>query len=80
MSSFEKKYKKLLLQCLREGDDCINRTGVNTFKLFNKSFNINLNKGFPIVTGIRNSSRSPKTTVKGVYSSSNKKNLTTIVK
>jgi thymidylate synthase len=51
MSSFEKKYKKLLLQCLREGDDCNNRTGVNTFKLFNKSFNINLNKGFPIVTG-----------------------------
>jgi len=51
MSSFEKKYKKLLLQCLREGDDCINRTGVNTFKLFNKSLNINLNKGFPIVTG-----------------------------
>ena len=51
MSSFEKKYKKLLFQCLKEGDDCINRTGVNTFKLFNKSFNINLNKGFPIVTG-----------------------------
>ena len=51
MSSFEKKYKKILLQCLGEGEDCNNRTGVNAFKLFNKSFNINLNKGFPIVTG-----------------------------
>jgi thymidylate synthase len=51
MSSFEKKYKKILLQCLTEGEECNNRTGINTFKLFNKSFNINLNKGFPIVTG-----------------------------
>ena len=51
MSSFEKKYKKILLECLNKGEECSNRTGINTFKLFNKSFNINLNKGFPIVTG-----------------------------
>jgi hypothetical protein len=49
--------------------------GYNGAEVIIKSLHDKKNS-FPIVTGIRNSSRSPKTTVKGVYSSSNKKNLT----
>lgn len=51
MSKFEKKYKKLLRSCLNKGIKCENRTGIDTYKLFNKSLSININKGFPIVTG-----------------------------
>jgi len=51
ISKFEKKYKKLLQKCLNKGIETSNRTGVNTVKLFNQTFNINLNLGFPIITG-----------------------------
>jgi|TARA_R100000084_G_scaffold55365_1_gene23273 thymidylate synthase len=48
---FENTYKNLLKECISEGVICKNRTGVDTYKLFNKSINIDLSKGFPIVTG-----------------------------
>lgn len=48
---FELNYKQLLMECLIKGELCNNRTKEKTYKLFNQSFNINLQKGFPIVTG-----------------------------
>jgi thymidylate synthase len=48
---FELEYKQLLMRCLLEGTLVNNRTKVKTYKLFNQSFNIDLEKGFPIVTG-----------------------------
>jgi thymidylate synthase len=51
MSKFEQTYKNLLLRVLQYGEENKNRTGINTLKLFNQSININLNEGFPIVTG-----------------------------
>ena len=39
------------MECLINGELCNNRTNEKTYKLFNQSFNINLQKGFPIVTG-----------------------------
>lgn len=50
-NKFEKQYKKLLSKCLTKGNITNNRTGVDTYKLFNQSLNIDLSKGFPIVTG-----------------------------
>ena len=50
MSLFETQYKKLLLECLSNNVLTKNRTNIKTYKLFNKCFNINLNKGFPILT------------------------------
>lgn len=50
MSNFEKKYKKLLLQCLSNNSLTNNRTNTKTYKLFNKFINIDLTKGFPILT------------------------------
>lgn len=47
---FERDYKHLLMECLLNGELTDNRTGVKTYKLFNKTFNIDLQKGFPIVT------------------------------
>ena len=51
MNKFEQTYKDLLLRVLQYGEENKNRTGINTLKLFNQSVNINLNEGFPIVTG-----------------------------
>src|SRR6056300_147292 len=51
MNKFEQAYKDLLLRVLQYGEENKNRTGINTLKLFNQSININLNEGFPIVTG-----------------------------
>jgi thymidylate synthase len=48
---FENEYKTLLMNCLLQNNICNNRTNVKTYKLFNKSFNIDLKYGFPIVTG-----------------------------
>ena len=50
MSLFETQYKNLLLECLSNNTLCKNRTPIKTFKLFNKSININLSEGFPILT------------------------------
>ncbi len=51
MSLFEIEYKQLLMRCLLDGEITENRTGVVTKKLFNQSFNIDMRKEFPIVTG-----------------------------
>lgn len=51
MSLFETKYKQLLMRCMLQEDLIENRTGVNTKVLFNQSFNIDMNQGFPILTG-----------------------------
>ena len=50
ISKAEKKYKTLLLKVLQKGEKTTNRTSVKTIKLFNESLNINLQKGFPIIT------------------------------
>jgi len=50
-NKFELDYKELLLTVLQYGERCKNRTKVDTIKLFNKILNINLSKGFPILTG-----------------------------
>jgi len=47
---FERDYKQLLMRCLLNGSLSENRTAVDTLKLFNQSININLDRGFPIVT------------------------------
>jgi thymidylate synthase len=51
MNNFEKKYKGLLKNIIKNGSNNSTRTGVNTLKLFNLSININLKDGFPIITG-----------------------------
>lgn len=48
---FEQQYKNLLQKVILTGEETSNRTGINTKKLFNEHININLNEGFPIVTG-----------------------------
>tara|TARA_R110000772_G_C13223367_1_gene432067 strand:- start:71 stop:823 length:753 start_codon:yes stop_codon:yes gene_type:complete len=50
-NKFEKKYKDLLKKCISKKVKTSNRTGVDTYKLFNQTLNINLSKGFPIITG-----------------------------
>ena len=50
-NKFELDYKNLLLTVLQYGEQCKNRTKIDTIKLFNKSLNVNLSKGFPILTG-----------------------------
>jgi thymidylate synthase len=49
-SSFENDYKKLLIDCLRNGELTKNRTAIKTKQLFNQTLNINLQQGFPVVT------------------------------
>ena len=51
MSNFEQHYKTLLKETLQDGELCNNRTNVKTYKQFNKSLNINLQQGFPVLTG-----------------------------
>jgi thymidylate synthase len=51
MSKFEQDYKALLGNTLGCGEIKENRTGVDTITGFNQSMNIDLSKGFPIVTG-----------------------------
>jgi len=50
-SIFEQQYKTLLNETLKQGELCENRTGVKTYKQFNKCLNIDLKEGFPILTG-----------------------------
>lgn len=47
---FEQEYKQMLMRCLLEGDNKNNRNG-ETLSLFAQNIKIDLNKGFPIVTG-----------------------------
>lgn len=51
MSKFEKDYKRLLRNCLRYGESKETRTSSKAITLFNQNMNINLNDGFPIITG-----------------------------
>lgn len=51
INKFENSYKKLLLTALQYGEECENRTNINSIKLFNQTLNIDLNNGFPILTG-----------------------------
>lgn len=51
MSKFEDDYKKLLKEAIYVGETKSNRTGVDTFYLFNKGLTIDLKDGFPILTG-----------------------------
>tara|TARA_R110001632_G_scaffold19413_3_gene58816 strand:- start:2339 stop:3100 length:762 start_codon:yes stop_codon:yes gene_type:complete len=48
---FEHQYKSILMDTLVNGDLTDNRTKIKTYKVFNKTLNINLKYGFPIVTG-----------------------------
>lgn len=48
---FETEYKQLLMRCLLNGDIIENRTQIKTYALFNQNINIDLQYGFPIVTG-----------------------------
>ena len=48
---YEIEYKQLLMRCLTNGELTNNRTKEKSYKLFNQSFNINLDGGFPIITG-----------------------------
>ena len=51
MNNFELQYKELLKDVINNGTLATNRTAVSTWKQFNRTLNINLKEGFPIVTG-----------------------------
>ena len=51
ISDFEYKYKWLLSEALEHGSLSHNRTKIPTYKLFNQTIEIDLEKGFPIITG-----------------------------
>jgi len=51
MSSFENKYKTILKNCLINGIERNDRTGIGSYSLFNQSLKINISKKFPIITG-----------------------------
>jgi len=50
MNRFEPEYQNLLTHALIYGDIKENRTGVNTWSLFNQNLNIDVSRGFPILT------------------------------
>lgn len=51
MNNFEKKYQAILNNCLKNGIERKDRTGVGSYSLFNQSIKINISKKFPIITG-----------------------------
>lgn len=51
MNKFENNYKKILNNCLINGIERNDRTGVGSYSLFNQSIKINISKQFPIITG-----------------------------
>jgi thymidylate synthase len=51
MNSFEKKYQSILNNCLKNGIERNDRTGVGSYSLFNQSIKVNVSKKFPIITG-----------------------------
>jgi thymidylate synthase len=51
MNSFEKKYQSILNNCLKNGIERNDRTGVGSYSLFNQSIKVNISKKFPIITG-----------------------------
>ena len=50
MNKFEPEYKNLLSKALIYGDIKKNRTGIDTWSLFNESLTIDVTRGFPILT------------------------------
>ena len=51
MSNFEKQYKTILKNCLANGFERNDRTGIGSYSLFNQTLKINISKQFPIITG-----------------------------
>lgn len=50
MSKWDKKYLELCKEILEDGVEVENRTGINTIKIPYKSFSLNLEEEFPILT------------------------------
>jgi thymidylate synthase len=50
-SRYEEQYKDILEQCIAFGTERHDRTGVGCYSIFNASLSINLNDGFPLLTG-----------------------------
>lgn len=50
-NKFEQDYRELIKSIFFNGLQCPNRTGVDTIGLINKTLEIDLSKGFPIITG-----------------------------
>lgn len=50
MSKWDKKYLELCKEILENGTEVENRTGINTIKLPYKSFELDLQEEFPILT------------------------------
>mgnify|MGYP003128315522 CR=1 FL=1 len=48
---FEYDYRKLLTNIITHGQTLTNRTGINTKAIFNYVIDIDVNNGFPIITG-----------------------------
>lgn len=51
MSKFENDYKSILSDCLKNGFERNDRTGVGSYSLFNQSIKLDISKKFPIITG-----------------------------
>lgn len=47
----ERQYKKILIECLDNGVFRNDRTGIGSYSIFSKDIFIDLNKGFPLITG-----------------------------
>lgn len=50
-NSYEEQYQNILEQCITFGTERNDRTGVGCYSIFNASLSINLNNGFPLLTG-----------------------------
>jgi len=51
ISEYEEQYQDILEQCVAVGTERHDRTGVGCYSIFNASLSINLNDGFPLLTG-----------------------------
>ena len=50
MAKWDKEYLKLCKKILTEGVEVENRTGINTIKIPNYTFNFDLQEEFPVLT------------------------------
>jgi thymidylate synthase len=50
-SNYEEQYKDILEKSITFGVERLDRTGVGCYSIFNASLSINLNDGFPLLTG-----------------------------
>ena len=48
---YEEQYQDILEQCITFGTERNDRTGVGCYSIFNANLSINLNNGFPLLTG-----------------------------